>query len=154
MGEQKADLSWMNSWINTENEGSLCFLSLPNTQDGWILNDENFSCGSSGVLILMCDKAFKLLEKASVGFLVLMVIASISLLMNLFLVSYILNIKNQKPSKIVKKIPQKRMRYSWQKSKQSDRNPTKKVSKEIVPELQPLKPPLEVKVILKNEQCS
>ena len=63
--EQKVDLSWMNSWINTENEGSLCFLNLPNTQDGWILNDENFSCGSSGVLILMCDKAFKLLEKVS-----------------------------------------------------------------------------------------
>ena len=83
-----------------------------------------------------------------------MVIASISLLINLFLVSYILNIKNQKPSKIVKKIPQKRMRYSWQISKQSDRNPTRKVSKEIVPELQPLKPPLEVKVILKNEQCT
>lgn len=62
---QNVDLSWMNSWINTENEGSLCFLSLPNTQDGWILNDENFSCGSSGVLILMCDKAFKLLEKVS-----------------------------------------------------------------------------------------
>ena len=28
---QNVDLSWMNSWINTENEGSLCFLSLPNT---------------------------------------------------------------------------------------------------------------------------
>ena len=84
------------------------------------------------------------------GFLVLMVIASISLLMNLFLVSYILNIKNQKPSKIVKTIPQKRIRYSWQVSKQSDRNPTRKVSKEIVQELQPLKPPLEVEVILKN----
>ena len=62
---QNVDLSWMNSWINTENEGSLCFLSLPNTQDGWIFNDENFSCGSSGVLILICDKAFKLLEKVS-----------------------------------------------------------------------------------------
>ena len=84
-----------------------------------------------------------------------MVIASISLLINLFLVSYILNTKNQKPSKIVKTIPQqKRIRYSWQISKQSDRNPTREVSKEIVQELQPLKPPLEVKVILKNEDCT
>ena len=83
-----------------------------------------------------------------------MVIASISLLINLVLVSYILNMKNQKPSKIVKTVPQKRMRYSWQISKQSDKNPTRKVSKEIVPELQPLKPPLEVKVILKNEDCT
>ena len=64
-----------------------------------------------------------------------------------------LHIKNQKPSKIVKTIPQKRIRYSWQVSKQSDRNSTRKLSKEIVPELQPLKPPLEVKVILKNEDC-
>ena len=62
--------------------------------------------------------------------------------------------ENQKPSKIVKKIPQKRMRYSWQISKQSDRNSTRKLSKEIVPELQSLKPPLEVKVILKNEDCT
>ena len=76
-----------------------------------------------------------------------MVIASVSLLINLFLVSYILNIKNQKPYKIVKKIPQKRMRYSWQISKQSNRNPVRKVSKEIVPELQPL----EVEVILEDE---
>ena len=65
-----------------------------------------------------------------------------------------LHIKNQKPSKIVKTIPQKRIRYSWQVSKQSDRNSTRKLSKEIVPELQPLKPPLEVKVILKNEDCT
>ena len=62
---QNFDLSWMNSWINTEKDGNLCFLSLPSTEEGWILNDENFTCGSSGIRIVICDKAFKLLEKVS-----------------------------------------------------------------------------------------
>ena len=65
---QNVDLYWMNSWIDTKYEGNLCFLNLPDIQDDWLLKDESFSCGPSGIRILMCDKAFKLLEKVNFEF--------------------------------------------------------------------------------------
>ena len=84
-----------------------------------------------------------------------MVFTSMSLLLNLFLISYILHNKNQKSTVISpgQIIPQKRVRYSWQPSRQSNEKLTKKVTSNES-ELQPLNPPLEVNVILQKDPCS
>ena len=84
-----------------------------------------------------------------------MVFTSMSLLLNLFLISYILHNKNQKSTVIspVNIIPQKRIRYSWQPSRQSNEKLTQKVTSNES-ELQPLNPPLEVNVIVHKNSCS
>ena len=71
-----------------------------------------------------------------------MVITTISLITNFFLTSYILHNKNQK-TPIIKTIPQKRIRYSWQMSKQSDRDSKRKFATDIALECESLKPPEE-----------
>ena len=85
---QKVDFSWMNSWISSDNEENLCFLSLPNNHDNWFISEDRFSCGSSGVRILMCDKAFKLLQKVSHSFKLLCKCFTYMLFSNLYSQKY------------------------------------------------------------------
>lgn len=94
---------WAAVWDQeTEAEaGKICKFDLTNHQEPWTLN-ENFSCGTSSTRVVMCSKAFDLIQKIDERFgfnfvneahpniwAYFIALAAISILLNVFLILYI-----------------------------------------------------------------